>query len=301
MENKGMENHNKLFIPAKRSIYRNINIRWRKLYNHNKNYTSHLSIDGISKIADYYVFGKSGRDLLNSKKASRTKVLFVNSDLLEKVNYDLFPKLKVIISGNTDRNFDDAPSFPPNIQLMLLQNCSIISDKIKPLPIGLENKRTGRYNATKILYANKSQLIFNPKILVPPMSETNVFRSLAISRALKLSKYFDVQTQYLYESEYFSLIKKYNFLLCVEGNGYDTHRIWESLYLGVFPVMFRTKWSMALESLKLPILLIEDMSEISEDSLNKFWQANFKFHPTATPQLWLSYWRKLVVNRLADF
>jgi hypothetical protein len=293
--------YNENFVSADRSIYRSMSIRKRKFFNYNKSYTSHLSIDGMSEIADYYVFGKSGKELLSNRKASKSKVLFVNSDLLEKVNFDLFPQLKVIIAGNSDHNFDYVPDAPSRVNLMLLQNCSIISNKIKPLPIGLENKRTGRYDASKIFKNDGvSRLNYNPKILVPPMSDTNRNRSLQISRALKLPKYFDVQTQYLYESEYFSLINRYNFLLCLEGNGYDTHRIWEALYLRIFPVVLRTKWSTTLESLKLPILFIKDLSEITEDKLSEFWIANSDFNPTITPQLWLNYWRKLVGTNSMD-
>jgi len=302
MKKMNLVNHNENFISADRSIYRSISIRKRKLLNCNKSYTSYLSIDGLSEIADYYVFGKSGKGLLSNRKASKTKVLFVNSDLLEKVDFDLFPQLKVIISGNSDHNFDYSPSVPSRVNLVLLQNCSVISDKIKPLPIGLENKRTGRYDATKIFNdSNALKFNFIPKILVPPMSDTNTLRSLEISRSSKLPKYFDVQTQYLYESEYFNLIGKYNFLLCLEGNGYDTHRIWEALYLRIFPVMLRTKWSTSLESLNLPILFIEDLSEITENKLSEFWLANSEFNPTTTPQLWLDYWHELVSAHSIDF
>jgi hypothetical protein len=296
-----IKNYDYNFAPAKRSVFRSMSIRKRRFLNYNKSYTAYLSIDGVAEIVDYYVFGKSGKELINVNKAGKTKVLFVNSDLLEKVEFDLFPQLRVIISGNSDRNFYKTPEFPSSVNLVLLQNCSIISDKVKPLPIGLENKRTGRYNADKIFYEkNLSKSSFSPKILVPPMSDTNSLRSIVISQTLKLPKYFDVQTQYLYELEYFSLISKYNFLLCLEGNGFDTHRIWEAMYLGVFPVMFRTKWATALETLKLPILFIEDLSEITENKLSEFWQSNSKFTSAATPQLWLEYWHKLIRTSALD-
>ena len=41
--------------------------------------------------------------------------------------------------------------------------------------------------------------------------------------------------------EYLNELSKYRFCLCLRGNGIDTHRFWESLYLGVIPVILNNK------------------------------------------------------------
>ena len=41
--------------------------------------------------------------------------------------------------------------------------------------------------------------------------------------------------------EYLMELSKYRFCLCIRGNGIDTHRFWESLYLGVIPVIINNK------------------------------------------------------------
>lgn len=60
--------------------------------------------------------------------ARQAKSLFVNSHELELVDFDLFPELKVLIAGNSDRHFDYLPDLPKVIRLLLVQNCSIESD-----------------------------------------------------------------------------------------------------------------------------------------------------------------------------
>ena len=35
-------------------------------------------------------------------------------------------------------------------------------------------------------------------------------------------------------------LSAYRFCFCIRGNGLDTHRFWESLYLGVIPVVLQT-------------------------------------------------------------
>jgi hypothetical protein len=224
----------------------------------------------------------------------------VNSDRLNQLDFNLFPNLKVVMAGNSDHNFYNKPKVPNNIELLLLQNCAV-SDKImKTLPIGLENKSTGRYSSLRHFSQSISKEVFNPKILVPPMSDTNPIRQTVIKDAEKFPKIFDINTQYLHEKQYFDLIKKYQFLLCLEGNGFENHRIWESLYLGIFPVMLKSDWSLSLKYLKLPILLVDEISEITEEMLQKFWQKNLDFNPESKSELWTRYWEDLIASHLGN-
>ena len=204
------------------------------------------------------------------------------------------------MAGNSDHNFYHKPKVPNNIELLLLQNCAVADKIIKTLPIGLENKRTGRYSSLWHFSQSISRELLNPKILVPPMSDTNPIRLAVIKDAEKFPEIFDVKTQYLHEKKYFDLIKKYQFLLCLEGNGFENHRIWESLYLGIFPVMLKSDWSLSLDYLKLPILLVDEISEISREMLQKFWQTNLNFNPEFKSELWLGYWKHLVESHLGN-
>jgi len=62
-------------------------------------------------------------------------------------------------------------------------------------------------------------------------------------------------------------IRNHRFVLCPRGNGVDTHRLWETLYMGSIPIVKR---HCALEEFTdLPILWIHDWAEITEDLLKK--------------------------------
>jgi hypothetical protein len=288
------------FRPAKRSLLRSSRIRLNQFLHKNSQYKSHLSSDSFAKLADYHVFGRTGQEPLERKIAFQSRVVFVNSDILDQLDFDFFPNLKVVISGNSDHNFYHKPKVPTNIKLLLLQNCAVSDKLIKTLPIGLENKRTGRYSSLRNFSQSISREVFNPKILVPPMSNTNPIRRTVIKNAEKFPEIFDVKTQYLHEKNYFSLIQRYQFLLCLEGNGFENHRIWESLYLGIFPVMLKSNWSISLKYLNLPILLVDDIDEITKEMLQKFWQTNLEFDPKSKPQLWLGYWQELITSHLGN-
>jgi len=264
----------------------------------NTQYKSHISSDSFAKLADYHVFGRSGDEPLVQKLAVKARVVFVNSHKLDQIDFDLFPNLKVIMTGNSDHNFYHKPKVPNNVKLLLLQNCALTDAFIKTLPIGLENKRTGRYSSLRNFSQSISREVFNPKILVPPMSNTNPIRRNVIQDAQKLPELFDVKTQYLHEKSYFGLIQKYQFLLCLEGNGFENHRIWESLYLGIFPVMLKSDWSKSLNYLNLPILVVDEISEITKEMLQEFWQTNLEYDPKSAPQMWMGYWKELIESHL---
>jgi hypothetical protein len=187
------------FQPSKRSVIRSIRIRLNQsLYKYSQS-KSHISTDSFAKLADYHVFGRTGDEPLIPKLAVKSRVLFVNSDKLDQIDFDLFPNLKVVLAGNSDHNFYHKPKVPKNLKLLLLQNCAISDAFIETLPIGLENKRTGRYSSLRHFSQSISKELFNPKILVPPMSDTNPIRQTVIKDTEKFPEIFDINTQYLHK------------------------------------------------------------------------------------------------------
>ncbi len=69
-------------------------------------------------------------------------------------------------------------------------------------------------------------------------------------------------------NEYENDLKNSNFVLCPQGNGIDTHRIWEALYFGAIPIV---KSQVGLNKFKkLPILYVEKFSDVTEDLLLSF-------------------------------
>ena len=84
----------------------------------------------------------------------------------------------------------------------------------------------------------------------------------------------------------------YMFVACPEGNGIDTHRFWEALYLNVIPVTTNKNFYSQFEN--LPILAInkwEDLGSFSEDDLNLFYQKN-KHKFKLIKYIWIDYWKK---------
>ena len=294
MANSSADYTNELFLPLDRLITRSIKIRFRRALNQGRTQSPYLSGDSFGSIVDFVSSTDKKWGYSDFEKAQNALSIFVKSHSLESLNFNLFPNVRVIVAGNSDKNFDFEPLVPGNVKLLLLQNTSITSERIRTLPIGLENRRLGRFIAEKdfcfdIKYPKRFQ-----RCLVPPMSNTNPIRPLAIRKALELRDIFDVKVGYLSEKDYLQLIKQYQFVLCLEGNGYENHRIWECLYLGIFPVLLRSAWSITLKSLNLPILFVDKLEDVTGDVLRDFTSQNEGYDPRQSPSLWIDYWKDLV-------
>jgi hypothetical protein len=70
---------------------------------------------------------------------------------------------------------------------------------------------------------------------------------------------------------YLANLRKVNFVLCPEGNGLDTHRLWETLYMGGVPVVTSSKYLNSLYR-RLPLVVLESWDELLIPSkLEKMW------------------------------
>ena len=82
------------------------------------------------------------------------------------------------------------------------------------------------------------------------------------------------------------------YVISPRGNGIDTHRVWEALYLGVIPVAERS----ALTGLysPLPILLVDDLQGITKEFLDSEYPKYHKALEQPIEQLWRPYYYNLV-------
>lgn len=256
-----------------------------------------LSGDSFAKLTDYQVYGRSKRSYLNLVKLKNARSLFIPGDKFRDFlsENSCHINARVLIVGNSDENFDDFVSLPSCVSLCLIQNSTISDGKrIFTLPIGLENRKLGRAGNPSLY---KSDSSINPinKVYVPPMSPTNPIRE-KILRELETvsSDCFEVDSNYVEIRHYIEKVRRYKFILCLEGNGYENHRIWEALYLGVYPVVLETNWSRSLDYLGLPILFINEIGEITEQKLREFAQVHSNFQPTEKDCLWMPFWEQWI-------
>ena len=181
------------------------------------------------------------------------------------------------------------------------QNVDIEHPQIFSIPIGLENPEWHKkqQKTNKISYINK----YAPK--------TSEFISLAYfniatnPRRKAIYDYlsqFDWCTTKITENgtgfdEYLDLINRSIFCICPEGNGIDTHRIWEALYLGCIPVV---EDCVNIRFYKdLPIYICDSFFTLTRDKLiDKHMEIIANMPNYNNSMLKMEYWREKIYDTL---
>lgn len=92
---------------------------------------------------------------------------------------------------------------------------------------------------------------------------------------------------------FLSQIRNHHFVLCPRGNGIDTHRLWETLYMGSIPIVLQniahSGWT------DLPILFVNSWDEVTEEllikELNRIQTTTWNYN-----KLNINYWIKYIHN-----
>jgi len=71
-------------------------------------------------------------------------------------------------------------------------------------------------------------------------------------------------------TEYIEDMSKSKFVICPPGNGLDTHRVWESLYLNAIPIIEKRFYLACYDN--LPLLTVNKYSDILKLDLNKLYE-----------------------------
>lgn len=199
---------------------------------------------------------------------NEVRSVYVRSDLLDDRFIEVLPEsVKVVVSGNSDRDFVNPLNFPSSVERVYLQNLGHKSKRAHLLPIGIENLSLAKAGLPH-LYINRAKPRFR-KILVGPFGMTHPERKELFELVTDDDSNVTKIQQRITAWEYSRLSQQYEFIACPRGNGIDTHRFWESLYRGSVPVVKRSTWTQMIEELGLPIVQVDSWEEIHQLDLEE--------------------------------
>jgi hypothetical protein len=176
-----------------------------------------------------------------------------------------------------------------------------------PIPIGVTNSTNeSEYhrlfgNNELFMKANKVDFLAQSNGLVYGCfsTQTNPKERLPLAKLLLRSKHTFEEPEFSVNGRirYLENLRKYAFTACPVGNGIDTHRLWEVLYMGGIPIIKKNR---ILETMleELPFVLVQDWDQIKdEDFLKNSWERisnrpNYNFD-----KLKLDYWINLIHSR----
>ena len=212
-----------------------------------------------------------------------------------KKNYSKYRK-KIWIFHNSDETFDlnakkKLDHFHP--KKCFSQNLVFKKKNFHFIPIGLENSKFHNNGDIKdFLKLRKIQLKKKSRILFG-FKSTNPKRDILREKFRKL--YIADETNGWNSFFYRRILINYMFVICPEGNGIDTHRLWEALYLKTIPIIKKNKISHFIKKARLPVLIVNkwsDLSKYNEKKLRDFYISNKKFFKNDF--LFQNYWKKKI-------
>lgn len=262
------------------------------------NSSPYLSGDLFADNCDIAI-GSDGlrRRPISGRSIKSANVIYCRSDLLESFFEENFKIItaKVVIAGNSDREFHAYPDkIPPSVRHLFLQN-SFISNSARTtaIPIGIENKRWAVNGVKSFMSSTIPWDERSNAIMVGPFGLTHPIRVGIEETFSKLSlNEIAFYPNRLDPTDYAKIAGGYKFVAAVRGNGVDTHRHWESIYRGSKIVVQRDNWSVNFEDLNLPFVYVEGWSV--DSVLKALKNDSFFKDPKELPILWWPYWNEKI-------
>lgn len=182
------------------------------------------------------------------------------------------PEIKFkLITHNGDESVTNG-FVPMNLIAWYAQNLDFDHPRIFPLPIGLENNHWHPHKRSLIEKAASNVSFENRKIKALSQFNPNTYPEGrydliedVINGNVFADNYYCLNGRNF--DQYIDNLSNYAFCLCPRGNGIDTHRMWEAMYLGCIPIV--KKYITHEFEEELPIVFVDSWSEVTEEFLKQ--------------------------------
>ena len=187
------------------------------------------------------------------------------------VRIQMFKNRFVLVSHNSDGIIDETPEVlnilnHPNLDGWFAQNLCFDHPKLHFIPIGIANRQWPHGNVD--VYRNAALYFRSNKI-------RNVYFNFNIdtNRSKRLPCYESLKGRLdwlgnVSPPENIARLSQYKFCVCPEGNGPDTHRLWEALYLRVVPIVVESNFTETLKKNNIPLIVLDSWDDFDETTLD---------------------------------
>lgn len=213
-------------------------------------------------------------------------------------------KISILVTGHSDYDISEKEMDileKPNIKKWFCENKNIQHSKLISLPIGITNKdepnsfihsiigNTDRiYNISKTPKTIKNLVYMNFTTSNYPKERKKIKKLYSDKPWVTMRK---GEVSEVGHERFLNDIYSHKFCFAPRGNGIDTHRLWESLYLRTIPIV---KKCVALESFyDLPILFVDNWNNITEDFLNEKYEEIMQKEYNLE-KIKIDYWLKII-------
>jgi hypothetical protein len=223
------------------------------------------------------------RPTFHHVRAKHGDWVFVNGDFLGsfvRMIPILFFKKYVVVVHNTDRSFGhpEMNALLPHIVHVYAINTTIQHPMLTTIPLGFVDRQLSFLDTFRPIFHDRPYEVY-----VNFTTGTNTDKRNACLNAVQNDRRVVVRTG-LTVPEYYADLCKSKFVLCPEGTGMDTHRVYESLLCGATPVVLRNSLSHLYEC--LPVCIVNAWTdEYSVPKWSNHVDVDFFLSPQRTCQV----------------
>ena len=194
------------------------------------------------------------------------------------------------------------------IRYVFATNCAQVHNMSCSLPLGLTNLcddspdhlvlgQTSPF--TELLANSTEQQVFKNSILLSFNTNTakkyrqdvyDLFLPNADTNSMTLDYSINGRLQYL------KAVNNHDFILCPRGNGRDTHRLWESLYLGSIPIVKSGDLPKKLLE-KFPVWIVSSWAEALDPDRRAAARSDILSREWDVCWLRQSYWNSIISSK----
>lgn len=221
-------------------------------------------------------------------------IVFCYPDRIELLSTKIvyFQNNFTLITCGSDMNFYLTPSVQKIVDCGKLkkwycQNLCFEHPSIQFLPIGLANVMYPHGNLTfftKNYNYNKKYNVYFQFLI-----QTNRSKRMRCFNALKN------KIRFLPKTDPFTNLCRvalHKFCICPEGNGIDTHRFWEALYVKTVPIVLKNPLiDIIIRSTSIPIVVLNNWNELNINTLDYT-----KYDFSSIQETSFEYYSKLILS-----
>ena len=206
------------------------------------------------------------------------------------------PKQRNWITGHSDYHITESNSEPyiSEFDNWYGINMERSGPKFHAIPIGVSNTIDILYKVTQEEPIHSRTLAYMNFSVNTYRSERSIVDLIFKDTAWVKS---DVNN-WLGIYEFYKNIRNHKFTFCPRGNGVDTHRLWETLYLGSIPIV-RDHPEMEPFFSKLPVVKVNNWCNLTDDYLDMEYERIMECDTWDFDMLKMSYWKNFIIDKNA--
>jgi hypothetical protein len=175
-------------------------------------------------------------------------------------------RIFTLVTHNSDMTINTC-TMPGNLVRWFAQNRNTDQSRIYSIPIGLENEYWFPYKQNVMLAATKEERVIQSFVQFSRATHSERNHALNILRPEIYDMHVGANGDRDQHALFCQNLKRYAFCICPRGNGIDTHRVWECLYMGCIPIC--KKYHAHQFDQELPILFVDEWSDITPELLHE--------------------------------